>query len=117
MRGSGDACIVQQLSPKHGLRIEGEPFAFRMPGETVERALVADGWLLFSSKIALIAIPLPAPIPVRAEPVPAEEPAVGKLEPAVGKLEPAVGKLEPAVGLDGTNPPANATGDADTKRG
>jgi outer membrane protein assembly factor BamB len=103
MRGSGDACIVQQLSPKHGLRIEGEPFAFRMPGETVERALVADGWLLFSSKIALIAIPLPAPIPVRAEPVPAEEPAVGK--------------LEPAVGLDGTNPPANATGDADTKRG
>ena len=71
MRGSGDACIVQQLSPKHGLRIEGEPFAFRMPSETLERALVANGWLLFSSKIALVAVPLP----LHNEPQPSAEPS------------------------------------------
>jgi outer membrane protein assembly factor BamB len=59
MRGTGSTCIVQELSPKHGLRIEGEPFAFRMPGDSIDRALIANGWLLFSSKIALIAIPVP----------------------------------------------------------
>ncbi|MEY2796354.1 MAG: PQQ-like domain, partial [Planctomycetota bacterium] len=107
MRGSGDACIVQQLSPKHGLRIEGEPFAFRMPSETLERALVANGWLLFSSKIALVAVPLPLHDEHRAEPQPNTEPST----------ELRGGKVEPAAGAAGTKVPADATGNADEERG
>jgi len=92
MRATGNACIVQELSPKNGLRIEGEPFAFRMPGDSVERALVADGWLLFSSKIALIAIPLP----VKTEAPPPTAPGTADAR---------------------ENPPANAAKDAFEKRG
>lgn len=92
MRATGNACIVQELSPKHGLRVEGEPFAFRMPGDSVDRALVANGWLLFSSKIALIAIPLP----IDAEAPPPTRPG------AEAALQ---------------NPPANAVEDALKKRG
>jgi len=59
-RGVDFGVVVQALSPRHGLRVEGEPFAFRTGVETIGRAVAADGWLLFSAKSRLIGIPMPA---------------------------------------------------------
>jgi len=59
-RGVDFGVVVQSLSPRHGLRVEGEPFAFRTGVESIGRAVAADGWLLFTAKSRMIGIPTPA---------------------------------------------------------
>ncbi|MCE2884416.1 MAG: PQQ-binding-like beta-propeller repeat protein [Planctomycetaceae bacterium] len=58
-RGVDFGVVVQALSPRHGLRVDGEPFAFRTGVESIGRAVAADGWLLFSAKSRIIGIPMP----------------------------------------------------------
>ena len=58
-RGVDFGVVVQALSPRHGLRVEGQPFAFRTGVESIGRAVAADGWLLFSAKSRIIGIPMP----------------------------------------------------------
>jgi hypothetical protein len=58
-RGLDFAVVVQPLSIAKGLRIEGEPFALRTGIETLGRAVAADGWVLFSAKSRVIAVPIP----------------------------------------------------------
>ena len=72
-RGVDSGVIVQSLSPRHGLRVEGQPFAFRTGVESIGRAVAADGWLLFSAKSRMIGIPMPVGgVPKVDQAVPAE---------------------------------------------
>jgi outer membrane protein assembly factor BamB len=58
-RGGDFGLVVQPLSTDRGLRVEGKPFAFRTGVETVGRATVFEGWLLFSTKSRIVGVPMP----------------------------------------------------------
>lgn len=51
--------VIQNLSRRHGLRIEGRAFEVRCSGERFERATVLDGWMILSARNGSTAIPLP----------------------------------------------------------
>ncbi|MFM7258961.1 MAG: tetratricopeptide repeat protein, partial [bacterium] len=73
-RGVDIGFVVQPLSCRLGLRMEGKPFGFRTGVETIGRAMAANGWLLFSAKSRIIGVPMPAPSDPKAVP---EQPVQG----------------------------------------
>lgn len=53
------SCVVERLSPAHGLRNEGGAFEVKVRDSRVNRVLAIDGWLLLSNSQGTVAISMP----------------------------------------------------------
>ena len=53
------ACVVERLSPTHGLKIEGGAFEVAVRDSRVQRVLAGNGWLLLSNSHGTMAVSLP----------------------------------------------------------
>lgn len=52
-------CVIERLSPAHGLKIDGRAFEVSVRDSRIQRVLAGDGWLLLTNSNGTMAVSMP----------------------------------------------------------
>ena len=52
-------CVIERLSPAHGLKIDGPAFEVSVRDSRIQRVLAGDGWLLLTNSNGTMAVSMP----------------------------------------------------------